>query len=751
MNEKSESGISQKTNKKSSINIKQAIIQLSVYFGIFAVSLIAWELILRLQMGNGISAVNLFFLLFIPSEAMLLAGLNGFFKKILNRILLPLTLLAISLFYCVQLVYYRIFGSLLSVSLIGMGKEAIGNFGWAMTETLLKSVGFLLLILLPFAIVLILCITKKIKCDSYLLPVHFAAILLSVIFWFLAVISLKIDGSGNLSAYNIFVSSISNTDTTASRVGAMPTFIMELGSSYLGLGNKSDKNVSYESAIRSSSSLGDGFPETSEYDTVSLNPQINKDFDFEKLAENAKDEDTRKMYEFFADRAPSYTNEYTGIMEGYNLIFICAESFWTYCINEKVTPTLYKMSNEGIIANNYYNSFRNTTVNGEFAFSTGLWPDVSRNADRGLDSGSMPQSSYVYMPLGLGKIFKNEGIPSYAFHNYYGSYYRRSFSWQNLGFENLYFMDEGMTFTTKWPSSDYEMMQQSVDKYISEDRFFAYYMTFSGHGPYNSKNCIYRKNIDEVKSRLGEEADSLSTEALGYLAANLEFEYAMEYLVNRLEEEGKLDKTLIVISGDHYPYYMGEEGRNQLAKKELSDMDLYHAPCIMYTTGLEENIVTDTYCCNVDIIPTVLNLLGINYDSRLFIGRDIFSPGIHKAVLYDKSFITDKVEYNVKTGIVNWKIDESQYDRQTLQAYLDKMNGLIESEYSASLNIINDNFYFTLWQDANLLLPEEITEETKRENAVKEDMKLLNESENRQKEEDFLDKVDSLFNKDLIY
>ena len=751
MSEKSESGISQKTNTKSSINIKQAIIQLSVYFGIFAVSLIAWELILRLQMGNGLSAVNLFFLFFIPSEAMLLAGLNGFFKKTINRILLPLTLLAISLFYCVQLVYYRIFGSLLSVSLIGMGKEAIGNFGWAMTETLLKSVGFLLLILLPFAIVLILCIIKKIKCDSYPLPVNFAAVLLSVIFWFLAVFSLKIDGSGNLSAYNIFISSISNTDTTASRVGAMPTFIMELGSSYLGLGHKSDKNVSSESAIRNSISLGDGFPEISEYNIVSLTPQINKDFDFEKLAENAQDEDTRKMYEFFAVRTPSYTNEYTGIMEGYNLIFICAESFWTYCINEKVTPTLYKMSKEGIIANNYYNSFRNTTVNGEFAFSTGLWPDVSRNADRGLDSGSMPQSSYVYMPLGLGKIFNNEGVPSYAFHNYYGKYYRRSFSWQNLGFENLYFMDEGMTFTTKWPSSDYEMMQQSVDKYISEDRFFAYYMTFSGHGPYNSKNCIYRKNIDEVKSRLGEEADSLSTEALGYLAANLEFEYAMEYLVDRLEEEGKLDKTLIVIAGDHYPYYMGEEGRNQLAKKKLSDMDLYHAPCIMYTTGLEENIVTDTYCCNVDIIPTVLNLFGINYDSRLFIGRDIFSPGIHKAVLYDKSFITDKVEYNAKTGIVNWKIDESQYDKQTLQAYLDKINGLIESEYSASLNIINDNFYFTLWQDSNLLLPEEITEETKRENAVKEDMKLLNESENRQKEEDFLDKVDSLFNQDLIY
>ncbi|MBR5896067.1 MAG: sulfatase-like hydrolase/transferase, partial [Lachnospiraceae bacterium] len=333
---------------------------------------------------------------------------------------------------------------------------------------------------------------------------------------------------------------MSDTDSTASKVGAMTTSLVEAGTYYFGIGkNRKETELTKVNLMDFDLSSSEGYYEAKLKENGSFNgePQAYEGFDFETLSNNAEDEEVSKIYDYFANRAPSHTNSYTGIMKDYNVIFICAEGFWTYGIDEKVTPTLYKMSNEGIVLNNYYNSFRNTTVNGEFAFSTGLWPDVSRTADSGVDVGSMPQSSTKFMPVGLGKIFEKEGIPSYAFHNYYGDYYRRRFSWKNLGYENIYFMDEGMTFSTKWPASDYEMMQQSVEKYIDEDRFFTYYMTFSGHGPYNSKNCIYRKNIDEVKARLGEDAANYSSEAMGYLAGSLELEYGMEYLLEKLDEK----------------------------------------------------------------------------------------------------------------------------------------------------------------------------------------------------------------------
>jgi len=730
--------------KDFSKKMKKGFFQLLIYFGISAFSIVYWELILRLQMGNTITGENLFFLFFVPSEALVMTAINGFFPQKISRFLFPFTLLAVSVYYGIQLVYFRIFGSLFSVSMLGMGKDAVQNFGWALSDPIIHSLGFLLLLLCPFAIVLPLCLIKKLKCDSYPILLHVMTFVLAIILWIAGAEGLRIGGVGRQSAYDAFHSNMSDTDSTASKVGAMTTSIVEAGTYYFKIGkNKKDTELTRVGLMDFELSPNNGNCDEGMTENGSFvkEPQIYEEFDFENLSKNTEDEELGKIYDYFAARTPSNTNSYTGIMKDYNVIYICAEGLWTYGINEKVTPTLYKMSNEGIVLSNYYNSFRNTTVNGEFAFSTGLWPDVSRVADSGVDIGSMPQSSSKYMPIGLGSIFEEEGVSSYAFHNYYGDYYRRRYSWKNLGYENIYFMDEGMTFSTKWPASDYEMMQQSVDKYIDEERFFAYYMTFSGHGPYNSKNCIYRKNIDEVKARLGEDAKSYSSEALGYLAGSLELEYGMEYLVKRLDEKGLLDNTLIVLTGDHYPYYLGEKGRNELAGFEVSETEIYHSTCIMYTEGLKEDIKCDTFCCNVDIVPTILNLLGIKFDSRLIMGTDIFSDGFHKAVLYNKSFLTDKAVYDSQTGRTEWKIDTELYDEKKLKAYVDGVNELIESEYSASVNIINRNVYLKLWKDANLISDEEYIKEEEREKTVKEAMRRLNDKESEDIEEKLLENV----------
>ncbi len=727
--------------------------QFGIYFAIIAGCIIFWELVLRLQMGSGINGKNLFFLFFVPAEAMALTAINGIFPRKIGRFVFPFTLLLIAVFYAVQLVYYRIFGSLISVSMVGMGADAVGQFGWAMMGVILRSIGFILLLVAPVIAVLVLCLKKKVKCGAYPIILHAMAILLTIGLWVGAAEGIKIGGDKRGSAYYAFHSSISDTDSTAARVGAMTTTIVEGGCYYLGITSNKELStltaIDFDSIELEPAALEVASEEVSEEKSEKASeqasekkepefegvPHVYDEFDFEALAEATQDESLRDMYTYFGQRRATKTNKYTGLMEDYSLIYICAESFWTYAIDERVTPTLYKMSNKGIILNNYYNSFRNTTTNGEYAFATGLWPDVSRQADQGLDVGSFPQSSARYMPNGLGDFFVTKDVTSYAFHNYYGNYYRRRFSWPNLGYENNYFMGQGMKFTSSWPASDAEMMVQSVDKYINDDQFFAYYMTFSGHGPYNSSNYMYRKNIEEVKRRLGDDADKYTDEALGYFAGNLEFEYAMEYLLNELEKAGKLDSTLIVIAGDHYPYYLTEAGRNNLSGLTIDEFELYKSTCIMYTEGLEENIVTDEYCCNVDILPTVLNLFGIDYDSRLLMGTDIFSTGIHKAVLYDKSFITDKVVYNAKTGEVEWKINTDDYDVKNLNAYLESMSMLVDSEYAASVNIIKTNFFLHLWKDSGMITQEEYYAEVQREEALKVTMEALNEEEQRLREE----------------
>ena len=127
--------------------------------------------------------------------------------------------------------------------------------------------------------------------------------------------------------------------------------------------------------------------------------------------------------------------------------------------------------------------------------------------------------------------------------------------------------------------------------------------------------------------------------------------------------------------------------------------------------------------------------MGIKFDSRLLMGTDIFSDGIHKAVLYDRSFITDKVRYDAKTGDVEWKIDPDAYDWKNLKIYVDNMSALVDSEYTASLNIIKLNFYYHLWKDSGMLTDEQANEEMMREAKVGVQLQNLNAEDQQRREE----------------
>lgn len=722
---------------------------MAIYFGVFVVSISLSELFLRFQMSGTVLTKNLYFLFFVPAEALFFTALVGFFKNIGNKISLPLVLGIINVYYCIQFVYFRIFGSLFSVSMVGMGTTAVGNFFWAMEEILIQSLIFIVIFLAPTVTSIFLALVKKIKFKGYPILLHVGVLLLAVGFWFLGIEGLKCFGTDRQSAYHVFVDGAEDTDSTATSFGTLTTFLVESGAYYFGIGNSDttgDIQMVNASNIEESFALAaETIPEpeepkdeteednkeevqVEEPEEIVYDPWINENFDFAVLSENEENSSIKNMYDFFLQSEPTLKNEYTGIFEGYNLIYICAEGFWKYACDEKVTPTLYMMANNGIVLDNYYNSFLNTTTNGEFAFATSLWPDVSRYAMAGTDIGSFPQSASKYMPYGLGDLFMGEGVNTYAFHNYYGTYYRRNLSWPNLGYQTCKFMGD-MKFTSTWPSSDLEMIEQSFPYYQEEEKFLAYYMTFSGHGPYNGANVMANRNLAEVKEILGDDAQNYNSEALCYLACNLELEKAMKELLRLLEEKGCLDNTVIVLTGDHYPYYLSEAGRNSLVGFEMTGLEQYHSSCIIYNSSIEEPIHNANYCCNVDIVPTMLNLFNIPFDSRLLMGTDVFSTGNHTAVLYNKSFINDNVTYDSSTKEAVWNINTSLYCEEALDAYLDNYLALNDSKYLASINIIKNNFYLELWKDAGLLTDEEVANENARSASVIQADQAQNEKE----------------------
>ena len=110
----------------------------------------------------------------------------------------------------------------------------------------------------------------------------------------------------------------------------------------------------------------------------------------------------------------------------------------------------------------------------------------------------------------------------------------------------------------------------------------------------------------------------------------------------------------------------------------------------------------------MDILPTVLNLLGIPYDSRLYSGTDIFSDSLHAAMLYNKNFITESVKYNAADGKAEWLIDTGDLDKDQMQAYVDSVYSILKARYAAALSINKVDFFRFVWENSGLMLSEEV-------------------------------------------
>ena len=178
----------------------------------------------------------------------------------------------------------------------------------------------------------------------------------------------------------------------------------------------------------------------------------------------------------------------------------------------------------------------------------------------------------------------------------------------------------------------------------------------------------------------------------------------MEYLLKRLEEAGKLESTVIVLAGDHTPYYLSDDGVAQLAGHRVDmDFELYHDTCILWCGALEaEPIRCGSYCCNVDILPTVLNLFGIPYDSRLLPGTDVFSEGPHVAALYNKSFLTEEFRYNATGDALETADGKEGITDAVLRGQAEEISALVSARYAASLKMMDADLFRFVWKESGL-------------------------------------------------
>ncbi len=343
---------------------------------------------------------------------------------------------------------------------------------------------------------------------------------------------------------------------------------------------------------------------------------------------------------------PTYTNEYTGMFEGYNLIFITAEGFDGYMINKELTPTLFKMSHEGFYFTNFYTPlWYGSTLGGEYANLTGLMPKSS-----GYLSMQKVGAQGNSLPFCLGNELQKKGYYVCAFHNNEYDYYDREISRPYLGYSNYMGIGNGLDYerdeygTILWPQSDYYMEQNTFSKYCNHTPFHVYYMTVSGHLNYDfNGNAMSERNYDKVADL------PYSSHTRAYIACQLEFERMMEKLQSDLEMKGLAENTLIVVCGDHVPYN-DMEILGELSPDGNDTFDKYKNTLIIYSAGMTHSERVDKVCYSLDILPTVLNLMGLPYDSRMLVGRDIMSDEPGLVIMHDGSFITDNYRYNAMSG-----------------------------------------------------------------------------------------------------
>ena len=570
----------------------------------------------------------------------------------------------------VQLVYQNIFGNFMPLNQVSMGENVMESFGAQILYCIRGNLPRILLLLLPL-LAAILCLALQ-RAQALKLRLRRQQALAS--FAVLLVLLLTITGSmyagrnKPFSVYHTFTNVDTSTDSSYKKVGMLATTAQELRYMLFGSGGNID--------ITPSSLNTSDAPRT--YNCNSYN--VIEGIDFTALADSADSDILKATDEYLANVTPTRKNNYTGLLKDYNLITICAESFCPWFISEELTPTLYKLSHTGIIFQNYYGTFQSVTTNGEYTMCMGLYPDMSRTKT----DSSFNVAGTNYLPFCLGNALKGMGYQTWAYHDYIGDFYNRNITHANMGY-TFKAADSGLDMKIDWPSSDLEMMEASVDDYInSGEPFHAYYMTFSGHYQYNWDNAMSAKNRDAVKDL------PYSEPVKAYIACNLELEYALEYLTRRLEQAGVADKTCIVLTNDHYPYGLTEAEYNELAGQTLdTTFEKYRNSFICYVPGLSENIVADEYCSTADILPTLLNLFGADYDSRLLAGTDALSSGIHVAVLSDKSFLTKTFRYDAGTETVIPADENITISDELAEAY----RLYVDSRFQLSSNILNSDYY----------------------------------------------------------
>jgi lipoteichoic acid synthase len=385
----------------------------------------------------------------------------------------------------------------------------------------------------------------------------------------------------------------------------------------------------------------------------------------------------RKVYK---DNSIKRSAKYRGSAAGMNLIVVQMEAIQEFVINRtvngrEITPNLNRLAREGLYFENLYcQTADGNTSDAEFIFNTSLYP---------ISEGAVYNIYYDNTYNSLAYALAAKGYETASFHGFKPEFYNRNIMHKKLGF-NRFVSEEDFILDdlAGWKCgalSDKSFFTQSLEIMSNmKEPYYAFLITLSSHHPFT---WFEDYDFDVGKYQ--------GTYLGNYLKAANYLDSCIGLFIEELEKRGLDDRSLIVLYGDHpaIPRHQSDELMEFLGIEfsELSWLKLKKVPCIMLWPGLKNSMVVDTICGQVDLLPTIANLMGLDY--RYYLGRDLLNSQTEYAVFRDGSLITDSIAYfndsacvyDTKTGEL---LDIEEYDDEILKLLegLDISDVIIEND-----------------------------------------------------------------------
>ena len=386
-----------------------------------------------------------------------------------------------------------------------------------------------------------------------------------------------------------------------------------------------------------------------------------------------EEEETSEDYEFLMEAFSVNNNEvnkYTGIFKNKNLIFVQLEGIDDWLLTEKDMPTLYGMLNNSFVFQNHYSYYNGggSTFNSEFAVNTGFITPLSYTQN----AYSFNKNSF---PYSMANMFKNQDYVVNAFHMNSGEYYSRQTNYTNWGYDKYYGLLDINDYKDKSYTLDRELINDITfqEKMFPKDsKFVDYIITYSNHLPFtNTKGVcklLYDMEMDlDDTVDMGEESSStfvqLTEEECIRKQAH-ETDYMMELLLKKLTELNLIDDTVIVVFTDHYLYTV--EDKTILDKyKNTSNNLINKTPFFIWQNNMKRTNIKEV-TSQLNILPTTLNLFGINYNPNYYIGSDALSSN-YKGIVFFSDYSWYDGNIYVENGVI-------ANNKSSSQEYLDEKN-----------------------------------------------------------------------------